>query len=1197
MLSTWRLRLICAFGLSAGLMIGVGAVRVTAQGTTGTILGTVADSSGGAIPEAAVRVTNAGTGAIQTVPSDSQGRYRVPDLPVGNYQVQAEKMGFQAVVHQGIALDPGANVVVDFSMPVGQVTQTVTVEGNVSQVETTSSAISTTVEATQMRDLPLNGRNFEELVQLAPGVSVVSGAGALKNSFTGNSNYFSISGSRPNGQGEILDGTNIQNYQDRGSGSGILGSSLGVDAIAEFQMLTNTYGAQYGGNGSVVNAVTRSGTNSLHGSLYEFIRNSDLDARNFADATRQPFKKNQFGGTLGGPIKKDKMFFFANYEGIRQVLGISQTTTVPDANTLQGLLPVAGAPASCSPAGGGLVNCGPGSANAANFAKILPYLNLYKLASANLPMTEVLTATGLPSGTAHVFEAAPSPGREDYVVGRFDWTLSTNDSLFVRYLFDSATLTEPFYGAFPQYPNFDRTRNQYATFGEKHIFSSNVINSLNLGYTRSFMDIHSQAALGDPLDWSGDIFTAKGEPVMDGTLGPGSSISSIGPGQISPIRYGQNKIGVGDDIYWNKGAHSFQFGGSVIRVQTNGLHPFPGGGSWTFSNLANFMQDSPSQFQGPCNFANSEPGCVFSNGTPIPFPSSQHDMRETQTAIYVQDAWKVKPTLMLNVGVRYAPTNNPWDAFNQIYMLLPVPFGPAGDLPPVVGAPVPATLTPEHNFMLRNPSLHNIDPRIGIAWDPFKDHKTSVRAGYGIFHAVTQARDYSYGAFFAQPWTVKTVTSGLTFPLPFQSPVVSSTSATWGTDPFNTTPYLQQWNLSVQREVMKNTVVTVAYVGSHGVHLVGQQDLNPPVPAGGLTATGVGGIALSNGQTLWPSFSGETQSLVFTTGAGTVAGNGNVTCTSAAGCTLATANGQALLDPATKQQAFSHIVQTAPTAFSIQSNTHINPNFSFMNGGVTEDYSHYNALQAGLVRRMTNNFSLQISYTYSDCIDISSGNWSQEGGTANSNAYNPYGDRGPCTFMVRHNVATNGLYMFPFRSNRLISGWQLGGILYFSTGGPFNPVTFSQGSTDIGTSPNRPNYVPNAPGCNAAPVNANPVTATGVFYLNSACFAAPPPGEVGNLGRDALFGPNSVTLNAALQKNTKISERLNIQFRWEVFNALNRKNFANPGFPALIQGPGTSAAAVATGTANGSFGQITSTNGYPINGSARQMQFGLKLIF
>jgi hypothetical protein len=158
-------------------------------------------------------------------------------------------------------------------------------------------------------------------------------------------------------------------------------------------------------------------------------------------------------------------------------------------------------------------------------------------------------------------------------------------------------------------------------------------------------------------------------------------------------------------------------------------------------------------------------------------------------------------------------------------------------------------------------------------------------------------------------------------------------------------------------------------------------------------------------------------------------------------------------------------------------------------------------------------------------------------------------------------------------------------------------VTFSQGSTDIGTSPNRPNYVPNAPGCNAAPVNANPVTATGVFYLNPACFAAPPPGEVGNLGRDALFGPNSVTLNAALQKNTKISERLNIQFRWEVFNVLNRKNFANPGFPALIQGPGTSAAAVATGTANGSFGQITTTSGYPINGSARQMQFGLKLIF
>ena len=257
MLSILRLRLVYALALSVGLLFGISDMRLAAQGTTGTILGTVTDASGGAVPEATVTLTNTGTNATQTVTSDAQGRYRVPDLPVGQYQIETRKNGFAAVVHTGITLDPGANVVVDFALRVGQVAQTVTVEGDISQVETTSSAISTTVEPTQMRDLPLNGRNFEELILLAPGVVNETGAGAAKNSYIGFGNYWSVSGSRANGQGELLDGTEVQDYQDRGSGSGILGTTLGIDAISEFQMLTNTYGAQFGGNGSVENAVTR----------------------------------------------------------------------------------------------------------------------------------------------------------------------------------------------------------------------------------------------------------------------------------------------------------------------------------------------------------------------------------------------------------------------------------------------------------------------------------------------------------------------------------------------------------------------------------------------------------------------------------------------------------------------------------------------------------------------------------------------------------------------------------------------------------------------------------------------------------------------------------------------------------------------------------------------------------------------------
>src|SRR5579872_1605054 len=530
MLSNCKAHFVCSLVLSAGLLIGLANLRLAAQGTTGTILGTVTDSSGGAMPEANIRVTNSGTNATQIVTSDAQGHYRVPDLPVGNYEVEAQKTGFQTLDHRGITLDAGADLVVDFSLQVGQVTQAVTVEGDVTQVETTSSAISTTVEATQMRDLPLNGRNFEELILLAPGVINETGAGAAKNSYIGFGNYWSVSGSRANGQGELLDGTEVQDYQDRGSGSGILGTTLGVDAIAEFQMLTNTYGAQYGGNGSVVNAVTRSGTNNYHGSVYEFVRNSALDSTTFPATVKQPFQKNQFGGTVGGPIKKDKMFFFVNYEGIRQNTGETNLRVVPDANALQGYIPATGAPVTCNGPGApaGYVSCGPGSNNANNFAIIRPFLNLWSPSSlGNLPIV-----SNLGNGTEQVQVNANSPAREDYVMGRYDWTISSADSLFGRYLFDNANLTEPFYGSFPQWENFDRTRNQFTTVGEKHIFSNTLINSLTLGLTRTFLYLHSNGNVNDILDFSGDLTAGVGIPPADGTVGPGSGISSAGPGGI-----------------------------------------------------------------------------------------------------------------------------------------------------------------------------------------------------------------------------------------------------------------------------------------------------------------------------------------------------------------------------------------------------------------------------------------------------------------------------------------------------------------------------------------------------------------------------------------------------------------------------------------------------------------------------------------
>src|SRR5690242_9751126 len=313
------------------------ACRLSGQGTTATILGTVTDTSGAVLPEAVVQIRNVGTGATQSVTSDSQGRFRIADLGVGEYEAQATKTGFSTLVHKGVVLTVGAQTVVDFALPVGQQQQTVTVEGQVSQVQTTNSAVAALVDERQMRDLPLNGRNFEQLIQLAPGVATHTAF--QRSGFQGRADEYSVAGSRPEGQAILLDDENLQTYWNKGMGS-ITGNSLGIEAIGEFQTLTNTFSAQFGGNGAVINAVSKSGTNKVHGSAYDYLRNSALDARRFFDNARKPgedhadppeFHKNQFGGSVGGPVKKDRTFFFANYEGVRQLLGETRTAFVPDA--------------------------------------------------------------------------------------------------------------------------------------------------------------------------------------------------------------------------------------------------------------------------------------------------------------------------------------------------------------------------------------------------------------------------------------------------------------------------------------------------------------------------------------------------------------------------------------------------------------------------------------------------------------------------------------------------------------------------------------------------------------------------------------------------------------------------------------------------------------------------------------------------
>src|SRR5436190_1770003 len=761
-----RGRLACVAGVL--LVLGFATPsRLNAQGaTSASILGTVLDPAGAAVPNASVRVKNVATGKVQQAPTDSQGRYTIAELTVGTYEAQASASGFQTTVRPGITLTVGAQAVVDFSLTVGQTQQTVTVEGQVSQVDTVSAGVGAYVEQRQINTLPLNGRNFTDLIALLPGVTTGSQVGqGGANLLYGVQNNFSVSGARSEGQAYLLDSTDIQGFWAHGSGSGVMGTTLGIEAIAEFSVLTNTYSAQFGGNGAVVNAVSRSGSNSFHGSAYEFLRNSALDARNFFDgSSKPPFRQNQFGGSLGGPIKKDKLFFFVNDEQLKRSLGQTVVALVPDANAHNGFLPcsVAGASFACDPA--------TNLANVGVNPKVASILALY-------PLPTTLTSPGVGS----IRQVDSQTGTENYLLTRVDYNLSDKDSIFVRYVRDYGDTTLPFLGSPlpPRWPEIGSTRNQFATVEYRRVISPTLVNLLRVAFTRSReTDVQAKPDQTPALNF----FPERGQNGGVNITG----LSSIGTSIFAPLLEVQNKFPISDDVLWTHKAHSLRFGGTLDRIQSNFQQQGWWGGFYTFPGLTNFLQGIPSLFQGP------EPGQT----------DSYRDFREREFDGYVHDEWKARPRLTVNAGVRYEFVTNPTTAVHPLNAVINPPFG---------------TFTRVSNVFASNPSVRNFDPRIGFAYDPFSDHKTAIRAGFGVFYNPIHARTYASGYYFNPPYALAFVPLPA-FPNPFPGALPPPAQLVGVDYNARNTPNMYQWNLNIQRQLFESTTLTVGYVGSRGLH-------------------------------------------------------------------------------------------------------------------------------------------------------------------------------------------------------------------------------------------------------------------------------------------------------------------------------------------------------------------------------------------
>jgi hypothetical protein len=1115
--------------LSATLLFGL-----TVQAQTGTVSGTITDASGAGVPSATVTLTNLGTAATRTAVTDNSGTYSIPQVPPGRYDANVEARGFSNLQFTNVELTVGQALTLSGTLQLGQVSQQIEVVGAAAAVNHEDAQISNIVDQRRIQDLPLITRDPYQLVLLSPGTQQT----------TSRLGGFSVNGQRERNNNFLLDGTDNNDASVPGIAGGV--SALNPDSTQEFRVITNNFLPEYGRNtGAIVDVVTRSGSNDFHGSAYEFNRVNALAARDYFNPTpdpQNPFVRNQFGFSLGGPIVKDKTFFFGNTEWDRFRTTLTNSAIVPTAAFKTGIFNYNGQPI-----------------NLANPASPDNALGL----PLDPTMQKVLALYPNPNGPdvdsirAIYFFPTGTPQDAANVTFRLDHRFSEKYSVFARYIYNGLTVGNDLNEIFPGVGGV-------ATGQQGHNGAFNFIATLRPNLVNEFR-------FG--LNRTDDLFSCNGRNILDQNSAPDPfgfgtdysfelsnfvpTIANFGCTALGESNAQFRRAGTWnyvDQLSWVKGKHSIKVGGEFRYVYDNGYDAFGSRPLIDFTAFGNFGIPIVN-CGGDCgNDETLQTMAAALLGVPgvqsqTQFFTAEGQRRATdfsrfvqhEYGAFIQDSWKVRNNLTLDFGVRYEFNGVPFERNGNLSNLLnQQPWDPA----PITFQ----TVGPGTGRQIYHNDPYNIEPRFGLAWDPFSTGKTSVRIGYGIFH------DRVFGNLFTnlkgsppfvagfQNFPNEDFASGTgplvrlaalpppaTQPAPPASVPDGSLLSASILDPRLKTPYTQSWNVGIQRQVGGGMTLELNYVGSGTHRLFRSVDGNPPLPwlvaaahADGSLPLDLGGGALRFGPIV---------------GLPQVTGN------------------LALQEPIVIR--------------------------SIGNGT-------YNGLQAVFNKQFGHGVQFQAAYTWSHAIDDAADPIDATAGNRNiaRNSFNLKEERGTSDYDLRHRLILNYVFEVPFGPGhshfnsgigaRVLGGWELSGLSTFQSGRPFD-IYSSRDSEYTGLS-NRPDLIgdPSIPADAPRNQTGPPITA----------FDLQPFGRPGSLGRNSFTGPKYYDTDLNLVKNTSITEKVNLQFRAEVYNVFNRIQFDQPGESGnTLASPGT-------------FGQSLSTITQPDGTtSARQIQLALKLIF